>query len=183
MITAYLHKPVVLLAAVFAASGAGLAQGVVLQADRVPMKVEIVISHYDGDRKISSAPYALVTIAGFQTSLRRGQRVPVASAASGDSKQTQYVDVGTNIDCTVSPRDNSGLFRVQLTLVESSVLDKPALASRGAGFEDVTAPVFRNFSFTGQVMVSEGQSKQIVVSSDSLFRDVVKVDLTLTLDK
>ena len=82
-----------------------------------PLKFQIVISRYQGEKKISSLPYTLSVNAGYRGTLRMGAKVPVmmitavTSPANGpDGKPTplvgpiQYQDVGTNIDCNVSPR-------------------------------------------------------------------------------
>ena len=51
------------------------------QPPTVPLKVQIVISRYEGDKKLSSLPYMLSVNAGRSASLRMGTKVPVASTS------------------------------------------------------------------------------------------------------
>lgn len=69
----------------------------------VPAKLQIVLSEYDGTKKISSMPYSIPLILSNRSSqwssLRMGVRVPVNTTTSktGENSPT-YIDVGTNID-------------------------------------------------------------------------------------
>src|ERR1700691_6801005 len=68
----------------------------------MPAKLQIVLTEYDGTKKISSMPYSIPFVlsrAPLTSSLRLGVRVPVNTTTSktGESSLT-YVDVGTNID-------------------------------------------------------------------------------------
>ena len=108
-----------------------------------PLKIQVVISRYQGEKKISSLPYSLSVTGGGggvdraitgptfvgRANLRMGAKIPIASttvAPGGDGKAAtsinsfQYQDVGTNIDCQVWALDD-GRFRVELTLDDSSV--------------------------------------------------------------
>src|SRR5256885_12284314 len=66
--------------------------------DLTPLRVQVVISEYDGEKKMSSLPYTLLINAenprGQKASIRMGLRVPVAASAN----QFQYMDVGSNLD-------------------------------------------------------------------------------------
>src|SRR5262249_48347772 len=107
-----------LLTVVFAWSvcGTGLAQQVTVkppEPDRTLVKVQVVLSRYNGDRKISSLPYTMLATAATnersqQVSVRTGAQVAVPSTPPPDPKQGlpapnwQYLNVGTNIDCRVT---------------------------------------------------------------------------------
>src|SRR5216117_1658466 len=76
----------------------------------IPLKVQIVISRYQGEKKVSSLPYTLSVNANLnKTSMRLGSQVPVistsftqATAENKDNKPLQsyqYRQIGTNIDC------------------------------------------------------------------------------------
>src|SRR4029453_3586211 len=77
---------------------------------QVPLKVQLTLSRFMGEKKISSTPYMLGVLSNSQkTSLRMGVQVPVATTVYGPPKtdgapgipQSSYTyrDVGTNIDC------------------------------------------------------------------------------------
>ena len=66
----------------------------------VPLKVALTLARYQGDKKISSAPYTLWVTANDRqtTNLRMGVEMPVASGPS-----VNYRNVGTSIDSTRPP--------------------------------------------------------------------------------
>src|SRR3954468_11096178 len=82
----------------------------------VPLEVELVLSRYQGDRKISSIPYTLnVNANGRPTSLAMGTEVPVPSMiiqsgqngqAPGPLRSYNYRQIGTNIQLQASSADN-----------------------------------------------------------------------------
>ena len=153
----------------------------------VPLKVQIVISRYDGEKKISSMPYMLSVNAGRPGSLRMGTRVPVVStsytpiAAGGAGvnplNSYQYTDVGTNIDCSTGPLD-LGRFRVELTIEDSSVYPEDQ-----ARLTTTDRPVFRSFRASNSLVLRDGQTTQFTTAVDKLTGVVTKVDVTLTVVK
>src|ERR1700676_4830316 len=76
----------------------------------IPVKVQVVFSEYDGEKKITSMPYSFTVIADekiggyYSASLRTGVRVPVD--AGGPEQKTNYMDVGSNIDCGLRTTDD-----------------------------------------------------------------------------
>jgi type II secretory pathway component GspD/PulD (secretin) len=153
----------------------------------VPLKVQIVIARYEGDKKISSMPYTLSVNAGLRANLRMGTRVPVVStsytpiATGGPSVNPltayQYQDVGTNIDCHTIPRDD-GRFDVELA-IEDSAVDPDALRNGIA----TDRPSFRSFRANNSLVLKDGQTTQFTTAVDKLTGIVTKVDVTLTVLK
>jgi hypothetical protein len=85
------------------------------QADKVPVKLQFVISTFEGDRKVSSVPYTMLATAnGGQISFLNGTNVPLQ--VSGDGKIT-YTNIGTNISCTVTTE--AGNFRIDIRFDEN----------------------------------------------------------------
>src|SRR3989442_15153662 len=74
-------------------------------ANVVPLKVQVVIGRYQGEKKISSMPYTLTMNANNHANLRMGTKIPVLSTSVQNAKDApmmnsfQYQDIGTNIDC------------------------------------------------------------------------------------
>ena len=100
----------------------------------VPLKVTVVLSRFQGDKRVSSMPYILGVMAsgwgqGPKTTLRMGVEVPVAvtAFAGGDGKNTpvssySYRSVGTNIDCGATFDEAvPSLFQLAVTVSDSSV--------------------------------------------------------------
>jgi hypothetical protein len=159
-----------------------------------PLRVQVVISRFQGEKKIASAPYMLAVTARADlrpelARLRIGTEVPIATPPtppSADGKTpagpaVQYRPVGTNIDCGVVKVDDAS-FGVQLTIEQSSVLDddqqKPQTSRAVAN-----APAFRSFRFTNSAVLRDGQTTQFTNAADALTGEVVRVDVTLNVVK
>jgi hypothetical protein len=144
----------------------------------VPVRVQLVLSRYEGDKRISSMPYTLQLISNERdlTRLRMGVEVPVANGAGGFN----YRPVGTNIDCRVE--GSPGGFRLSVTVTDSSIRmaedEKTAM-----GVATKSAPAFRNFTATFTILLRDGQTAQYTTATDPLTGEVLKVDATLTVLK
>ncbi|HEX4997601.1 MAG TPA: hypothetical protein VFY29_05220 [Terriglobia bacterium] len=149
----------------------------------VPLKIQVVISRFDGDRKISSLPYTISATSGRQSSLRMGTRVPVISGSSPDNKQPpsfQFIDVGTNLDVTATPI-GEGEFRLQLTMTESSVLEATSTAPKGNVAPG--QPLVGNFSYTSNLVLKDGKTHEVLASVNKATGETVKLEITLTVEK
>jgi len=188
-VTRHIHRIVCIVAVVAASTGSPLRaqekKAESAPAIPVPLKVQIVISRYEGDKKISSMPYMLSVNAGRVGHLRMGTRVPVVSTSytpiatggAGVNPLTsyQYQDIGTNIDCNISALDD-GRFRLEIGIDDSSVdPDQP----RGP----VERPAFRSFRADNSMVLKDGQTTQFTTAVDKLTGVVTKVDIALTVVK
>jgi Flp pilus assembly secretin CpaC len=160
----------------------------------VPLKVQIVLTRYQGEKKVSALPYTLSVNATSPTdrsspsSLRMGAQIPVATTVTQQEAKPpvssfQYKDVGTNIDCTATTLED-GRFRLTLLIEDTSVYgDEQAAAAvldvRRAG----THPAFRSFRAAETLILRDGQSLQFTTGTDRINGEVVKVDVTLNLIK
>jgi hypothetical protein len=151
----------------------------------VPLKIQLVLSRFQGEKKLSSVPYLLwVTTHERQTSVRMGVKIPVYTrgGAGGDYN---YQDVGTNIDCsaTVAP---DGSYRVTLIVTESSVYfpnrDQPN-AGVPLPTSDTAPPAFRSFSSNFIILLRDGQTGQYTSVTDPVSGEVLKIDATLNVLK
>ena len=143
----------------------------------IPLKVLIVVTRYDGDKKIASLPYSLWVNAngGSQTSLNMGVRV----ATPNGGTSITYNPIGTNITCSAKTLDD-GQFSVDLVVDESSMLpDKsPGLAATLPG-----VPSFQMFTLSNTVVLKDGQTVQYASATDPATGQVTKIDLTVTTIK
>jgi type II secretory pathway component HofQ len=154
----------------------------------VPVKITVVISRSQGEKKISSMPYTL-SVTRNHANLRLGTQVPVTmnmmpAPKAPDGKSTpqigsiQYKDVGTNIDCEVRTVDD-GRFMLSLSVDDSSVYaDEQALPGATKG-----NPSFRSFRASNSMILKDGQTGQFTSATDKLTGETVKVDVTLTVVK
>jgi hypothetical protein len=165
-----------------------------------PIKVQVVISRYQGEKKVSSLPYALSVTGGGgvdraitgpefvgRANLRMGTKIPVmmvtpAPVVDGQKLPQmgpiQYQDVGTNIDCAVWAMAD-GRFRVEVSIDDTSVYpdekDTPGVV-RGS-------PSFRSFRASDAMLLKDGATGQFTTATDKVSGEVVKVDVTLTVVK
>jgi hypothetical protein len=155
-----------------------------------PLRVQVVISRFQGEKKIATAPYTMAVTASPSPQLARlriGTEVPIATPASAPpadgktppSASIQYRPVGTNIDCTVRAADEAS-FEVQLTIEESSVLDDGQQQKLQT---PRNAPAFRSFRFTNSAVLRDGQTTQFTNAADALTGEIVRVDVTLNVVK
>ena len=156
-----------------------------------PLKVQVVISRYQGEKKISSLPYTLsmnsvTDTRGGGANLRMGAKVPVMMMAAPviDGQKMpaagpiQYQDVGTNIDCNVVSLED-GRFRLQITIDDSSVYpEEKAKDSATSG-----SPTFRSFRASDSMVLKDGGTAQFTTATDKVSGEIVKVDVTLTVVK
>jgi hypothetical protein len=179
-------------AALLAAACAAPASAQDKPADSKPpapivFKLQVVVTRFEGDKKISSMPYMLSVNAGRPANLRMGTRVPIVSTSftpiatggAGVNPLTsyQYTDIGTNIDCSSTVVD-AGKFRIDLTIEDSSVY--PEDQSRSG---NVDRPSFRSFRATNSMVLKDGETTQFTSAVDKITGIVTKVDVTLTVVK
>ena len=159
-------------------------------ARQVPLKVQLTLSRFVGEKKLSSTPYMLGVLTNAQkTSLRMGVQVPVTIKmidSSGPAGITQnsynYRDVGTNIDCEAQDV-GGGLFRLVLTIEDSAIhLDRPPDSPQERQMaRDV--PAFRSFRSSFATVLHDGQSMQYASATDPISGEIMKIDVLLTLAK
>ena len=151
-----------------------------------PLKVQVVIARYQGEKKISSMPYLLTMNVGQRSNLRMGTQVPVSvtsvDSRAGDGKPApppspiQYRDVGTNIDCSAQALDD-GRFQMGITVDDSSVYgDEQAGLPKGN-------PSFRSFRTVNSMVLRNGETFQFTAATDKVTGETVRVDVTLTVLK
>jgi hypothetical protein len=165
----------------------------------VPVKVKIVLSKYQGERKISSLPYEMaVRTDGTTSNIRMATQVPVpgmgaalppappALNADGAAKPAppapgrigpfNYHDVGTNIDCRVTNLD-TGRYSVTVTIEDSSVYrDDPSSKATGV-------PAFRSFRTLNSLILRDGQTTEFTAAADKVSGEVIRAEVTLTVVK
>ena len=155
----------------------------------VPLDIEVVISRYQGDKRISSVPYQLaVNAEGGESKLRMGSEVPVYASGFPMAPATKdqpaplrsfnYRSIGTTITSSARSAPENR-FEVSLYVEDSSVYtgsDKTVPGSEGI-------PVFRNFNSTNTLLLRDGQTRQYTAAVDRVSGEVVKVEVTLRIVK
>ena len=148
----------------------------------VPVKVQVVFTEFDGDKKISSMPYTFMVIAGGQfnsTYVRTGVRVPVET--DGKDQKTTYVDVGTGIDCNLSAEDER--FRVNLTFDRSALYPNKSSEGERLVTQPNGQPLIRQFRTQETLLLKDGQTSDNIFSTDPLNGHAMRVSVTLNVQK
>ena len=153
----------------------------------IPVKVQIVFTEYDGDKKVSSMPYAFTVITdekvvgNYSTSLRTGIRVPIET--DGKDQKTSYFDIGTNIDCGVRTEED-GRFHLYMIFERSalhpgnSTGDEKLEVTRPNGL-----PLIRQFKTSENLMLKDGQTSESILSTDPLNGHVMRIAVTINAIK
>jgi hypothetical protein len=174
------HMPRFILAGLLILAGVAAATAQNPPKPLVPLKVQVIVARYEGDKKVSSMPYTLsVTANGDPVKMRMGSQIPVPTTSFQGAANTTpvtsytYHNVGTNIDCNAKTTDD-GRYNVFVGIEDSSVVERRS--------NDVI-PTLRNFSTTNTVVLRDGQTMQFTAAADKTTGEVVKVDVTLTVEK
>ena len=155
-----------------------------------PIRLQVIFSEYEGDKKIGNLPYTLIVEAkdntyGARSSIRMGLRVPIEIGSAGGSKQIQYMDIGTNVDGQAMKLEDER-FRLTISVEKSSLYaaeqaQKPiSLGGRELSNEQPTTQQFRSQI---ELLVRDGQTLQATVATDPVTGHVTKVDVTLNIIK
>jgi hypothetical protein len=141
----------------------------------VPLKVVLTLARYQGDKRISSAPYTLWVTANepHMTNLRMGVEMPVQSGPSFN-----YRSVGTSIDCNASGGPGA-TYKLALTVNDSWV----TFAERDKAASAEAQPSFRSFHSTFNILLRDGQSAQYTTATDPVSGEVAKIDIALNVLK
>jgi hypothetical protein len=166
----------------------------------IPLKIQVVLSEFDGTKKVSSLPYVFYVNADEPrdnrrpTSIRFGLRVPVAtgSSSSGNSQaashlvtQFQYMDVGTNIDCSATTTADNR-FKLEISIDRSSLYssagDKHEEAGSGVGISSGN-PITQHFNSAYHLIVRDGQAVEATTTTNPISGRLLVVSVTATVVK
>jgi hypothetical protein len=166
-----------------------------------PLRVQIVFSKYQGEKKVASLPYTLTCNAGDRQPgvLRMGIEVPVSTSPAKEGVMAvptfQYKNVGTSIDCRANPSED-GRYRLELNVEQSSIYssaeekvtrvgpDKDSNQTWGVTDTPlVSVPMFRSFRASFVPLLRDGQTVQYTAATDPVSGEVVKIDVTVTVLK
>jgi hypothetical protein len=152
----------------------------------IPIKVQIVLSEFDGDKKISSMPYSFVSLADdkhwstYNTSLRTGVRIPIE--IEGKDQKSTYLDVGMNIDCGIKTEDD-GRYFLRLALERSSLYPNKSAEGERLVANPGGQPLVRQFRTSESLILKDGQTSENLLSTDPLNGHTLRVSVTINVQK
>lgn len=118
-------------------------------------RLTYTLTEMDGDKRVGTQHYSMVMTSGQQSSLKQGDRVPIATgshARSGEpASQTQfnYQDVGMSFTATLDELHDGGA-RLR------SDVEKTGLADEKSGFGQQD-PIFRSSGLKGEATLAPGK--------------------------
>lgn len=164
-----------------------------VETQTTPVKVLILFTEFEGEKKVKSLPYTLYINAANSpeqkpgwTRLRIGNRVPVYT---GNNSFT-YIDVGTNIDARAA-YTGDGRFLLNLNLDRSSVEGNVLVSMQKPSETDVQEtqsgsfrePIVRQFKSELDLKIREGQTIESTMATDPVSGKVLKVEVTISVVK
>ena len=168
--------------------------------ESVPVQVDVVLTRWQGDKKISSLPFVLISTAtargGSNASIRMGVDVPIGSSTSNatqttgaqtnstravETTKTEMVfrNVGTDVDSRVSRTDERS-FEVYINLRDSAIFSSD-VSKPLATIADPTA--FRMFTASNSLPMIDGQTRLFGLGTDKITGETVRVEVKLTVLK
>ena len=146
------------------------------------VRIDLLLTEYDGQKKISSLPYTIYAESrpqrgGSPGRVRMGVRVPGPADSNGGF---QYVDVGTNIDCNAWAA-SEGAYDLSISVNRSSIY----LPSQAEG-EQIPASgrmVIRNFGTEFYLKLHDGETTDGTSAADPLNGHILKISVTLHVIK
>ena len=152
----------------------------------VPIKVQIVFTEFDGDKKISSMPYSFIVVADekiggyYSTTLRTGVRVPIEL----DSKEQKitYLDIGSNIDCGIRTEED-GRFHLYLTFDRSALYPNKSAEGERLVANPGGQPLVRQFRASENLILKDGQTSESLLSTDPHSGHTLRVSVTINVQK
>ena len=150
------------------------------------LKLTLVISRFNGDKKVGSLPFVLMVIpSGEMTSLQMGGSVPLYMSTTVDKDQRtvaswNYQSVGTRISAQARAANDVGQFSVNLTVDDSQL----ASDASDSGSNSNSRPArMQNFTTSTRLLLRDGQTVQYVAATDKISGEVAKLDVTLNVIK
>lgn len=168
--------------------------------ETLPVQLDVVLTRWQGEKKISSLPFVLITTAsrgGSQgTSIRMGVDVPIGTSTSSATQtsgaqtqnpravetsksETVFRNVGTDIDGRAMRTDDRS-FDVYMNIRDSAIFSADAskpLTTIG----DPTA--FRTFNASNTLPMIDGQTRLFGLGTDKITGETVRVEVKLTVLK
>ena len=158
------------------------------------LKVLVVFTEYEGDKKLKSLPYSFLVSTRTRDSkpeakIRVGNRVPVYTG--GEHGSMTYMDVGTNIDSwaeCVAPGQYRVFLYLERSWVEGNVsvpVERTATtpSSGDSHASQFAQPIIRQYKAELTPILRDGQSLETSLATDPLSGRIVKLEVSIAVLK
>jgi hypothetical protein len=156
------------------------------KAPAIPLEVQIVLSRYQGEKRVSSMPYVMAVNAnGERASLNMGADVAIPSSTftPNDPAKSQpfvsfnYRPIGTSIVCGAVTTSEDGRFELNISVDDSSVyLKEDSVGGSPAAISNM--PAFRSFKSRNTLLLRDGQTRQYTAATDRVSGETIRIDVT-----
>jgi hypothetical protein len=140
----------------------------------VPLRVQLVISRYQGDKKTENLPFTLSVNANDSNqpaTLNNAQRVRIPEVQPNGQTAFSWQNVGTTLSVRADVMDD-GRLQMMVSITDTSLV--PGDTNGG------NLPSTRSFTLAARPIMRDGQTVQFVTATDKITGDQTKVDLTVT---
>jgi len=155
----------------------------------VQLKLQLVLTEMDGNKKIGSLPYVLRLSASAHrtdTMLRTGVRVPIATSGKDKDIQFQYIDIGTSITSSAKALGD-GRYQIHLS-VDRSLVYPTSSANQSVPWAPGDPPpsiypMIGTLREECDLVVRDGQTLQATSASDPVSGHTMLMDVAINLEK
>jgi type II secretory pathway component GspD/PulD (secretin) len=114
-------------------------------------RLTYTVTEMDGTKRIGTQHFAMVLTSGQETSLKLGNRVPIATGSGGSQVSTQftYIDIGMNFDATLTEMGEHAMLK--------SSVDDSSVAPQNSTIGGVQEPIVRHSSLRGESLLAPGK--------------------------
>ena len=151
-----------------------------LRPGGVPVKLQVVLTRGEGDKKVRESHSVVASSSGETTSLRVGHEVPVSTTGPNGQTLFSYQQIGTQIDATVTAITGAERYKVAVTVTKRKASDNNPVAGAPQGISPT--PTFYSFIFAGTLLLRNGETAPII-ATDLITNETRQADLTLSVEK
>ena len=156
------------------------------------LKLTVVISRFNGDKKVSNLPFVLMVVPGYDRdhsgdsmNLQMGAEVPVSLSTTTEPGKPSvvswtYRSIGTSISSSARGANDVGQFSVNLTVTDSQLMSDAPDTSGGA---PPRPGRFQNFTSSTRLLLRDGQTVQYTAATDKTSGEIAKLDVTMNVIK
>lgn len=147
------------------------------------LRVQVVLSRHQGDRKLSSRPYTLNVSTGKEFQLQQGSQVPIPVTQYKDGREAvsfQYKNVGVNMEMKAEALEG-GRYMLGFAIEDSSFADGPDGHDRQVA-PNLRVPMFNTHEVRSAIVIRDGETVTFT-NTQSLTGSVDKVEITVNVLK
>lgn len=146
-----------------------------------PLKVQVVYSRYQGEKKVSSMPYTLLVTADEKpTFMRFGLMLPIQTTVN-NATTVVFRDASTNLDCVAETMED-GRFKLSLQTEQFSLYSNEVERKQMGGSSALASvPLLNTFRASNVLHLRDGQTAQYIAATDPTNGEVLKIDVTLSV--